>query len=456
MVIAPPAEFVERVVEYSFIELARHRARLRPRLFGIREVVGLHVDEEFNRIGIGLEDLSAKAAVLDLAIELAVPVEMISFSEETPIRQLRRASRKHYVPRSSPRTLKDVITIPDAGLRGGYGVRALGGGYCTLGFTALTAERPTTSVFVSNSHCSRIPYQTDYAVWGQPDTILVGHEILDPETRRCTKWRPWFRHDCRESDAALIVVTADMGIALGDIARTKRRADCASDCSLTVEPTNPIIRINSARRSNMDNDELDKVGAETGWTYGSVEETCKDKRQEGGVYVLCTDMIDFKVREGDSGAPVFRYDSNDSTAQLRGVVWGRDAGEDWGAVSSLEQIEMNLGRLWVLDPGEPVLDSIAGPKVVPPDHMCKWSANTTGMGPLDHDWSGVVTRNTGTSSQLWGTATDSGWLKLTVTDIMDRIAQDSISVTVDVNAEKPELCWKVGDPPVGGGGGVGD
>lgn len=74
------------------------------------------------------------------------------------------------------------------------------------------------------------------------------------------------------------------------------------------------------------------------------------------------------------------------------------------------------------------------------------------MGPLDHDWSGVVTQNTGTSSQLWGTATGSGRLRLTVTDILDRFVQDSISITVDADAEKPEVCWKDGDPPVGGGG----
>ena len=460
MVTTRPSEFVERIVEYSFIELARHRARLRPHLFAIPEVVGLHVDEEYNRIGVGLEDLSAGAAVLDLAVELAVPVEMISFSEESPIRQLRESSRKRYMP-SSGHTLEDVIKIPDAGLRGGYKVKALGGDYCTLGFTAMRAKRPTDSVFVSNSHCSRIPYSTDYAVWGQPDSLddqHVGYETFDPETRRCSKWRPFFRHDCRESDAALIAVTADSGIALGDIARTTERKDCASDCKIKIDPANPVIRIGSARRTNMVNDELDKVGAKTGWTYGDVKETCKDKRQEGGVYVLCSDMISFKVREGDSGAPVFEYYSDAGTAQLRGVVWGRDEGKDWGAISSLEQIEKNLGRLWAYDPGDPRVDSIAGPKVVPPDHMCRWTARTGGMGPLDHDWSGVVNRNTGIASELWDVATHTGRLILTVTDIMDRTVRTSINVTVNPNVRKPELCWKFGDPPVdtGGAGGIGE
>ena len=320
----PPVEFVERVVEYLFVELARHRARLRPRLFAIPEVVGLHVDEEFNRIGVGLENPSARAAVLDVAMELAVPVKMLSFSVESPIRELRMSSRTTYLPLASKNTLRTIITIPDTKLRGGYGVKALGGGYCTLGFTAIRAQRPAKNVFVSNSHCSRIPFSTDYAVWGQPDTLnIVGYETLDPRVRRCWKWRPFFRHDCRDSDAALISVTTDAGMALSEIGRTTFRADCAEDCSITIDTANPIIHITSTRGSNMDNDELDKIGAETGWTYGDVVETCVDKRQEGGTYILCTDMIDFKVREGDSGAPVFRYNS-DGTAQLRGLVWGHD------------------------------------------------------------------------------------------------------------------------------------
>ena len=81
----PHIDFVERVGESSFIELARHRARLRPALFGIPEVVSLGVDEEFNRISIGLEDLSARTAVLGAAVELAVPAEILFFSKASPI-----------------------------------------------------------------------------------------------------------------------------------------------------------------------------------------------------------------------------------------------------------------------------------------------------------------------------------------------------------------------------------
>ena len=106
--------------------------------------------------------------------------------------------------------------------------------------------------------------------------------------------------------------------------------------------------------------------------------------------------------------------------------------------------------LWVADLGPPELDSIAGPKVVPPGHMCYWRAETSGMFPLDHDWTGVLDRNTGQMPQIWDEVEESGWLRLAVTDIMEKTTQDSVHVSVQVGAPKPELCWRVGDPPVGG------
>lgn len=444
----PPVDFVERVVEYSFIELARHRARLRPRLFAIPGVASLQVDEEFNRIKIGLLNPSARNAVLDLASELAVPAAMLSFSEASPIEEVHMSSDESHVTPASARTLNGRITLPDGRLRGGYRFWAKGNGPCTLGFTAIRAQRPPTKVLVSASHCSQRPFRTDLGDWGQPDTLrIVGIEILDPEPRDCWSWRPWFRKGCRDADAALIRANTNPGIALAEIARTTSRADCSTNCILNINTADPTISIQSVRRSNVANETLDKIGRKTGWTFGAVEETCVDLYYDG-VYRDCSDCVDFKVRGGDSGGPVFRYD-DDGTAQLRGVVWGRNRDDDWGLISNFGQVEKDLGRLWVTDPGPPTIDSIAGPRVVPPDHMCHWSAGTLGMYPLDHEWSGVLTRNTDTDPNIWDTVSESGWLKLTVTDIVDRIAEDSISVTVDEDAEKPERCWKVGDPPIG-------
>ena len=215
---------MERVVEYSFIELARHRARLRA-LFGVPDVVSLAVDEELNRVVIGLEDPSSKAAVLALAAELAVPVEVITFSQESRARMLSMSSGESPPPLSPSEgagTLRRPIA--DGKLRGGYQVEAEGGKICTLGFTAVLDSGGL--VFVSNSHCSKIPWSTDFGDWGQPKSDdTVGVEVDDPPTRRCGI----LRRKCRDSDASMMAVKAGVSIALGEIGRTtERNRDCTN------------------------------------------------------------------------------------------------------------------------------------------------------------------------------------------------------------------------------------
>ncbi len=289
----PPMDFVERVVEFSFIEMARYRARLRPALFGIPEVVSLGVDEEFNRISIGLEDLSAKTAVLDAAVELAVPDEILFFSEASPI-DLRVSSAEPEPPLSTSNSLKG--SAPDGRLTGGYQVQADGNTECTLGFTARTKTRAATPSFVSNSHCSKRSFKLDRGDWGQPDTgTIVGYEMRDPSLRRC--WKNGTRQSCRESDAALMIVTnSDTEIALGEIGRPRVRNPrdyCPPGCSL-INSDNPTIRIRFRSYSILDNEELDKVGRSTGWTYGSVVDTCKDVRSTtDDRWRLCSDVVDF-------------------------------------------------------------------------------------------------------------------------------------------------------------------
>ena len=226
-----PTDVVEHVVEYSFIELARHRARLRA-LFAVPEVVSLAVDEEVNRVVIGLDDPSAKATVLDLITELAVPIEVISFSQRSRVKMLGVSSRElppHPLSSSTTATLRGPI--PGGRLQGGYQVEADGGKKCTLGFTARLANG--VEVFVSNSHCSKTPWRTDFGNWGQPVARdVVGYEMEDPQTRKCwkTKWKifPW-RYDCRDSDASMMDVNSDVSIWLGGIGKTRRPL---RDCTL--------------------------------------------------------------------------------------------------------------------------------------------------------------------------------------------------------------------------------
>ena len=460
----PPPTVVERAVEYSFIELARHRARLRA-LFAVPEVVSLGVDEKGNRVEIGLEDPSAKAAVLDIVGDLAVPVEVLSFSQESRVKMLGKASGASgkLAPHLSASGSADWLKGPsaDGKLRAGYQVEAEGGKTCTLGFTGVLDNGGV--FFVSNSHCSKIPWKTDLGDWGQPDTAsenLVGVEASDPQPRRC--WKRWkglvpIRVDCRHSDASMMAVSTDDTIALGEIGRTKtRHRKCTLGlpdpfielCDIFIDATDPTIRIVDIETRSHKGDVLDKVGSATGWTWGKVKKTCKDVRGETGVVIECADIVDFWTAWGDSGGPVFKY-LNNGTAQFRGIVFGmlneRSGGggvHREGVFQDLNGIKNDLGEaMTLIDPGSPAVE-IVGPHRVPPGKVCTWTARTRGLKPLGYKWSGVLG---GSGESVTDVVKESGWLRVKVTDPLERTARDSIEVTV----ARSRSCKRRG----GGGGG---
>ena len=385
---------VHRTFEYSFLELARHRARIRPQVLGIPGVQSLSVDEQHNRIKIGLSDPSARVKVEQLATDLAIPIQMLSFAHASPAVPLVGTSRSTLSrpAMSSGPTLRGVISAPDDRLRGGYMVQAEGGpGTCTLGFTA-AVKRLTPggypSYFVSASHCSKVRFSLDTGYWHQPDTLPrpvaeppedpyppgVGQETKDPEVHFCYIRNEGLR-SCRHSDASLVQTyfRYDYGdfppprlIALGELGRTTERSNCAScEAPITIDTASPTISIVGTRSMIVDGEELDKVGQRTGWTYGNVEETCEDKQQTGGTWILCSGQIRFAVGGGDSGSPVFQYvgsiDSTEGSANLVGILWGGEEQPNrterlfrTGWISNWGKIKTDLGEfLLVCDYVEP-------------------------------------------------------------------------------------------------------
>ena len=281
----PPVEFVRRTVEYSFMELARHRARLRPRVFEVSGVVSLDVDESANRIAIGVSDESAMAVVRDLARGLAIPSEMLSFQEESMAvpSYARGEDRSSLASDGSTFPTSDSLngSVPDGKLQGGYEIAARGKDACTLGFTALGVQNGIVDVdqwyFVTASHCSSSPFELDEELFRQPRYgEPAGHEYVDLRPHPC----PWDNSIfCRWADATLVRADAGLSIWPGIIGRPMARAinvtcEPAGDCpnaELEVDTANPHLRVVGVKRSVMKNEELDKVGRTTGWTYGYVK-----------------------------------------------------------------------------------------------------------------------------------------------------------------------------------------
>ena len=435
-------QFVERAVEYSFIDLARHRARLRPRIFAIPGVGSLEVDEEFNRIKIGLLDSSARKAVEQLTNDLAVPAGMISFSATSAVDEL-------YLPVNEA----SMSQHPDSGtlrarterLTAGYRVQAVPERYCTLGFTAVP-ERSRVELFVSASHCSQTRWSTDGGIWFQPafnlathDDYSVGDEMLDPEPHDCLR-NEWVQR-CRHSEATVVAVDTTPPyrippIALGQIARTTERVDC-NDCSASVQihEYDKSMTITDVRvdRGGMVGEILDKVGHQTGWTYGRVSSTCVDYTTvdefETVVYILCNDLVRTAADNGDSGAPVFKY-YEDNTAELVGMLWGKIANVNLAIVSPYVQIQKDfaelLAPLRIVDPG--LWASVHGPTLVGPDVECTWTATYGDLDPFAtvHWIEGLV----GIGDMITGTISESGPLVAWTRDAIGRGIWGGLMITV--------------------------
>ena len=311
---APPTadapEMLDRVVQHTFLEMAEHRARLRPHLFEMDEVVSLSVDEEFNRIKVGVTDLAFASAVEEVAIELGVPEGMLQIVRDSPAEP--RTAKPGALPlggSAAPAPWPYDLTsrIADRRLAGGYeaGATFSPRAPCSIGFTALTKEIPTTKTFVSASHCTLVPFKPDThdehgfpSYWVQPwmdgsqtRKGLIGEELLDPHYRRCGFL--WLGK-CRNADAALMAVDLDSAdIALGKIARTRRDQwmGCNLNCETRIDTEKPTFEIVGERWGLLDNLWLEKVGKRTGWTFGYTTDTCVEIKGTDGVRVGCSDKL---------------------------------------------------------------------------------------------------------------------------------------------------------------------
>lgn len=224
-------------------------------------------------------------------------------------------------------------------LRGGIRIRNLtryGDNSCSLGAVAYS---PTYgSVFVTNSHCTYDQGGVDYDgprefyqhYISQP--LWVGSEVQDPPYYKpadyCSSWwnntvRTVCRYPVRNSDAAVIKIenrASDRGI----IARpANRKLEGQGAGTLQIDPSRPVLRIArdqvTTSISVTTGNRLDKIGATTGWTSGTVQSVCRTEYQTSPNRRrhTCQNRVDYTNSSGDSGAPVF-YLANDNEVWLLG------------------------------------------------------------------------------------------------------------------------------------------
>jgi hypothetical protein len=305
--------------EYDFRDLYAWKDELRP-LLSREEMVSLDIDEQRNRLVLGVVADSAEAFRAELASLLRdtrVPPEAVIVEAAEPD-----------VPME---TLKDTIRPVPAGVQIARQT-ASGTIVCTLG---INVTRVGVRGFITNSHCTATRSVVEGTIFFQsttnPSTNQIGVETVDP---------PFFKDGscpaekkCRFSDSAFVAYDSPDLSEGGNIAYPIL---CGLGVAgpLTVNPVLPRLPITGLLVGNpASGSVVYKIGRTTGCTFGSLTQTCVDRVvgvKVGSVVLptnmmmLCQNRVSGVSAGGDSGSPVFRQDGKEAT--LLGILWGGSGG----------------------------------------------------------------------------------------------------------------------------------
>ena len=342
-----------REARYKYTDLQEWRDEITVPVLSMDEVALISTSHQKNRIRIGLEEPTVEEDVRREIEQLNVPIGAIAMEVTGPVRYAADGA-------SSTETLEDKHR-PLVG-----GLRIVGhheefdwpppAGPCTYGFNAYwSGDRH----FVTNSHWTGemwgVDPEIDYyqSSFYDPDGF-VGVEAHDPSgSAGCRWWQPW--RECRSSDAALIELPSERSWDFGQIARTEH----AGGSKIIDEDLPRFEIVQKHDRDNLfEGLPLSKMGQKTGWTEGTVRETCSDTTPSGTSKILqCQVFANYFADGGDSGSPVFHEMGAGvgTHVQLAGVHWGSVEGTPDVVFSHLEEIETDLGDLEVTidDPSDP-------------------------------------------------------------------------------------------------------
>ena len=210
-------------------------------------------------------------------------------------------------------------------------------------------RRDGYNLFLTASHCSSKSWEDDNTVFYQAipdyyDFSRVGVEYDDKQGSSCGFLSV---NVCRYADATLVRTDVGIGDELGRIARTRYAASSvAPDTlgSLEIDPANPYFQIVGSTSVAVGTT-VQKIGARTGWTRGSVSATCVDTNASRSYSKLrCQVRTKTWVSKGDSGGPAFLLNP-EGTVYLLGVFWGRTKNGSDHYYSPLSGVQRDLGTL---------------------------------------------------------------------------------------------------------------
>ncbi|MDP9352849.1 MAG: S1 family peptidase [Chloroflexota bacterium] len=361
--------------QFTFLQLADWRNQIENFTTAVPGVVWVGLDEHVNRVAMGVDrtrPATVEALVARKLTQLGIPREVVSFVSADPITTQTECDPTA-VDCQDPCTLNpddpscqtedDPCTLdpgactdpgslnpedpsfsfsydasapaktlgsPFERMFGGIRIHnAAAGGVCTLGFPVWYDGQ---YAFVTNSHCTPTEEYPDInSYFRQPNwnvrPLAVAQEWKDPYKRSS---------GFRIADASVALMINNFNVYLGYVARPATRAfgryAIVGDTTL-ASGSSPWIRI--IGEGAVVKDQLfDKIGATTGWSYGYARYACVKRGN-----FECVSWVAASAWDGDSGAPVLRYYTN-NTALLVGMVYAKESGGFW--MNPISQIRRHL------------------------------------------------------------------------------------------------------------------
>jgi hypothetical protein len=313
--------------EFDWTQLERWQGSATTEALSVPGAVFVDADEASNRVRIGVER-GASGRVRAALARAGLPDAAVIMEEREPITfAVGQGPGPKAKPGSGP-SLQGVVR-PIIG-----GVQINFPGYlCTLGFNVGGGS------FITNSHCTTTQGGTEGTPYWQPTQSAspsqIATEAADPTYRSSLSGCPSGR-DCRFSDASRASYANGFSqFTIGRIAKTDRPGR-----GLTITGQFTITGEGSATVGEV----VNKVGRTTGWSQGSVTNTCVNTNVSGSnITQLCQNFVSATVGSGDSGSPVFQILSGDNV-HLVGILWGGSGSQQF-VYSPISNIEQELGGL---------------------------------------------------------------------------------------------------------------
>lgn len=312
---------------FGFRTLVAFNRALTPKLT-FAGIVTRDIDESQNRIAISVASETIVPLVWQAASAAQVPASAIVVNVRSSV--------------TFASNLRDYQRPVPAGFR------ITGARECAIGINASTSGSPRTAYFVTPSHCTDVIGVVDSTVFHQPDATVFFH-LLGKEVRDVRFFSPGDNPECPPlricayADAALVrydVSYNDMDF--GNIALTTfRSGPLSGDGSIDLVGQLFISAVDgyTALPPVPLGATVDKMGPESGWTYGTVTGTDVEVWiSEGSITLLRQAVVKSRSRLGDSGAPMFQYWSSYPDAWFRGILVANDTARSESFYSTMPNI----------------------------------------------------------------------------------------------------------------------